>query len=391
MYFKPLGSTVLSVTNTYKLSFAVYFRYRIMMSCWERCPQNRPNFTTLKEIMESLILESCGVEYISFMIDQSKYYYNVSGSDEIEVANPAPLNETDENSETSVVDNPVSLTGVDGNTETVVDNPVSLTDTDGNTETVVDNPVSLTGTGDNSETVVGNPVSLTGVDGNTETVVDNPVSLTGTDGNTETVVDNTVSLTGTGDNSEIVVDNHVSLTGTGDNSETVVDNPVSLTGTGDNSMTVLANHVILTGEVKQNSTLNIDNSAQSIRKYNDQVNRNITTYESETESPIEKSTQSTHFGFEAISIFEVDDCDYEADDSSLSETSPYRDCPRVSLSSSNEEDEVFKFPNQMPTKRYPKEKHPRFKNRLVHKTTYRQPSSLTDSGISTTSYSESPV
>jgi hypothetical protein len=74
--------------------------------------------------------------------------------------------------------------------------------------------------------------------------------------------------------------------------------------------------VILTGEVKQNSTLNIDNSAQNIRKYNDQVNRNITTYESETESPIEKSTQSTHFGFEAISIFEVDDCDYEADDSS---------------------------------------------------------------------------
>jgi hypothetical protein len=157
-------------------------------------------------------------------------------------------------------------------------------------------------------------------------------------------------------------------------------------------MTVLANHVILTGEVKQNhSTLNIDNSAQSIRKYNDQVNRNITTYESETESPIEKSTQSIHFGFEAISIFEVDDCDYEADDSSLSETSPYRDCPRVSLSSSNEEDEVFKFPNQMPTRRYPKEKHPRFKNRLVHKTTHRQPSSLTDSGISTTSYSESPV
>ena len=295
-----------------------------MMSCWERCPQNRPNFTTLKEIMESLILESCGVEYISFMIDQSKYYYNVPGSDEIEVANPAPLNETDENSET-VVDNHVSLTGTDGNSET--------------------------------------------------SVVDNPVSLTGVDGNTETVVDN-----------------HVSLTGTGDNSETVVDNPVSLTGTGDNSMTVLANHVILTGEVKQNySTLNIDNSAQSIRKYNDQVNRNITTYESETESPIEKSTQSIHFGFEAISIFEVDDCDYEADDSSLSETSPYRDCPRVSLSSSNEEDEVFKFPNQMPTRRYPKEKHPRFKNRLVHKTTHRQPSSLTDSGISTTSYSESPV
>ena len=312
-----------------------------MMSCWERCPQNRPNFTTLKEIMESLILESCGVEYISFMIDQSKYYYNVPGSDEIEVANPAPLNETDENSET-VVDNHVSLTGTDGNFET--------------------------------------------------SVVDNPVSLTGVDGNTETVVDNPVSLTGTGDNSETVVDNHVSLTGTGDNSETVVDNPVSLTGTGDNSMTVLANHVILTGEVKQNySTLNIDNSAQSIRKYNDQVNRNITTYESETESPIEKSTQSIHFGFEAISIFEVDDCDYEADDSSLSETSPYRDCPRVSLSSSNEEDEVFKFPNQMPTRRYPKEKHPRFKNRLVHKTTHRQPSSLTDSGISTTSYSESPV
>jgi hypothetical protein len=37
------------------------------------------------------------------MIDQSKYYYNVSGSDEIEVANPAPLNETDENSETVVI------------------------------------------------------------------------------------------------------------------------------------------------------------------------------------------------------------------------------------------------------------------------------------------------
>jgi hypothetical protein len=33
-------------------------------------------------------------------------------------------------------------------------NPVSLTGTDGNTETVVDNPVSMTGTGDNSETVV---------------------------------------------------------------------------------------------------------------------------------------------------------------------------------------------------------------------------------------------
>jgi hypothetical protein len=55
------------------------------------------------------------------MIDQSKYYYNVPGSDEIEVANPAPLNETDENSET-VVDNHVSLTGTDGNSETSVVN-----------------------------------------------------------------------------------------------------------------------------------------------------------------------------------------------------------------------------------------------------------------------------
>ena len=376
-----------------------------MMSCWERCPHNRPNFTTLKEIMESLLLESCGVEYISFMIDQSKYYYNVPGSDENEVANPVPLNETNENSET-VVGNHMSQTGTDGNSETVVHNPVSLTGTDGNSATVVGNHVSLAGTDGNSETVVGNHVSLTGTDGNSETVVDNPVSLTAADENSEAVVDNPVSRTGTGDNSETVVDNPVSITGPGDNSETV-NNPVSLTGTGDNSETVsnhvsltgtsdnsvsvVASPVILTGEVKHNSTSNIDNSAQSIRKYNNQVNRNITTYESETESPIEKNTQSTHFGFGVISTFEVDDCDYEADDSSLSETSPYRDCPRVSLSSSNEEDEVFKFPNQVPTKRYPKEKHPRFKNRLVHKTTYRQPSSLTDSGISTTSYSESPV
>ena len=110
-------------------------------------------------------------------------------------------------------------------------------------------------------------------------------------------------------------------------------------------------------------------------------------------SPCEPVTQCTRFGFRDVRCILPNDEDYEADDSSLSENSPSVE-NRDSFSSCNdEENQVFSFPGKSRRqRRYPKEKHPRFKNLLMRKDecrlACRQESNMTDSGISTSSYTD---
>lgn len=249
------------------------------MLCWEQFPVNRPTFSALKEMLESMMLDSCGVEYFNFGINKSKYYQNIE-NDEI-VVNVLVENNVIESNSSGLL-----------NEESERQQNASTDD--------------MTDYGEKSK-----------------------------------------------DNTEVL----------------------ELENTTDRfSCTGNENEV----------------SVNSFNEGNGSISEDKMCLQSLT---MEANTKSTWFGLEVIKSLESDEYDYEADDSSLSETSPSTGCQQVFFSSSNEEDEILNFPKLFSAKRYPKEKHPRFKTKLtqksIHQRARRQLSNVTDSGISTSSYSES--
>ncbi|XP_052058622.1 uncharacterized protein LOC127698929 [Mytilus californianus] len=284
--------------------------YQIMMLCWEQFPSCRPTFSALKEMLESMMLDSCGVEYFHFGINESKYYQNIVENDEILVENnviesksSGPLNDKSERQQTVSTDD-------------------------------------ITDYGERSK-------------------------------------DNTEVLEYTA--------NNFSCFSAGNENDVTVNSFKEGRG-------IISEQKMCLQSIDKNP---IENQLKSLNSEvgTDQRDNIKAAYESEPGSTMETNTKSTWFGLEVITSLESDDYDYEADDSSLSETSPSTGCKHVFLSSSNEEDKIFNFPEHFSAKRNLQEKRPRFKNRLtqksIHQRTRRQLSNVTDSGISTSSYSES--
>lgn len=283
------------------------------MLCWEQFPVNRPTFSALKEMLESMMLDSCGVEYFNFGINKSKYYQNIE-NDEI-VVNVLVENNVIESNSSGLL-----------NEESERQQNASTDD--------------MTDYGEKSK-----------------------------------------------DNTEVL-----ELENTTDRfSSTGNENEVSVNSFNEGNGSISEDKMCLQSIDKYS----IENQLKSLNSDvgTDQRDNILSAYERKSDLTMEANTKSTWFGLEVIKSLESDEYDYEADDSSLSETSPSTGCKQVFFSSSNEEDEILNFPKLFSAKRYPKEKHPRFKTKLtqksIHQRARRQLSNVTDSGISTSSYSES--
>lgn len=51
--------------------------YQVMLKCWEELPDKRPTFSNLRTILDDMLEETSGVEYLHFRLDDSKNYYSV--------------------------------------------------------------------------------------------------------------------------------------------------------------------------------------------------------------------------------------------------------------------------------------------------------------------------
>ncbi|CAC5412151.1 unnamed protein product [Mytilus coruscus] len=281
-----------------------------MMLCWKQFPSCRPTFSELKEMLESMMLDSCGVEYFHFGINESKYYQNIVENDEILVEN-------------NVIESTSSRL---------------LNDKSERQQNVPTD--DITDYGERSKDI-------------TEVLE---------------YTANNFSCFVTGNENDVTVNSFKEGRGI------ISEQKMCLQSINKNPI--------------ENQLKSLNSEVGTDQRYNIK-----SPYESEPGSTTETNTKSTWFGLEVITSLESDDYDYEADDSSLSETSPSTGCKHVFLSSSNEEDKIFNFPEHFSAKRNLQEKHPRFKSRVtqksIHQRTRRQLSNVTDSGISTSSYSES--
>ena len=50
-----------------------YFRYELMLRCWQEHPSDRPTFLEIREGLEEIV--SQGETYITFDIDENSNYY----------------------------------------------------------------------------------------------------------------------------------------------------------------------------------------------------------------------------------------------------------------------------------------------------------------------------
>lgn len=63
-------------------------RYKIMRSCWNENPTDRPTFTQLRNLLDELIEAHSAVDYMTFNLDESKPYYlvdQVGSSDDADI------------------------------------------------------------------------------------------------------------------------------------------------------------------------------------------------------------------------------------------------------------------------------------------------------------------
>lgn len=58
-----------------------------MLQCWEELPDKRPSFTNLRDILDDMLEETSGVEYLHFRLDDNKNYYHVEAEDSEENEN----------------------------------------------------------------------------------------------------------------------------------------------------------------------------------------------------------------------------------------------------------------------------------------------------------------
>ena len=73
--------------------FFVYFRYAIMLMCWQEDPRKRPNFSELKAKFDAMLLAERNDEYIDLRISNDKPYYMLDTTATLAVANhlhPSP-------------------------------------------------------------------------------------------------------------------------------------------------------------------------------------------------------------------------------------------------------------------------------------------------------------
>lgn len=307
-----------------------------MLSCWQEQPSNRPTFSALKETLENMLLQTCGREYFSFKIDRSKQYYNVPCSDEATITEVASGSQTIDTGEIT------ELLRKEGNM----------------LESVVLGPDILP----HGET----PNSFITIQNKAKSV---PENFEGGTYCHEGEDDSGIVQTkpGTNETSPEVSENQI----------TVKEN-VKISISDNTQISFIAEETI-----KVVPSSGIRNAGHPCNGVEQEFDSDV--------SPCEPIKLRTRFAFKEGRCDSPDEKDYEADDSSLSEISPSAE-NRDSFSSNNGE-EVFSFPEKTRRpRRYPKEKHPRFKTILAQKVparmACRQESNMTDSGISTSSYTD---
>ena len=341
------------------------FRYKVMMSCWKKFPCDRPSFTTLKSTLDDMLLETCGIEYFNFGFDNTKYYYNMAGTDETTELPSLKCNE--EENERSEKDQDISVSAdmeftISPKTETAV------------TFADIVKCVSVrreSSTESDDKKKPHNKEVVLGVHLNVDNETNDRFSV---NGQTEDIS----RVNGTFVEQDIMKRSEIQ----------------------NSSCSFSLSKECSENSVTKASKINTDNiplSVETQKNSFDKVIENndmngsfiVTVYESESDSTTGTQIKCNYLGRDVI----TSDGEYEADDSSLTETSPSSSSLRFSVSSSNDDDEVFRFPNQSSYKKYPQEKHPRFKNSLSHKdvvfqTFSKKQRTSRDSGIS--SFSESP-